>query len=51
MAPSPPATACGDVLTPGSIHKADLKASQYWISSGPKTARQIDTQLHCKKSK
>ncbi|MFJ7969566.1 hypothetical protein [Streptomyces sp. NPDC096324] len=41
----------GDVLTLRSISKADLKAGQYWTSSGPKTARQIDAQLHCKKSK
>ncbi|MFF8536484.1 hypothetical protein ACF07B_31750 [Streptomyces sp. NPDC015532] len=41
----------GDVLTLRSISKADLKAGEYWTSNGPKTARQIDAQLHCRKSK
>ncbi|MFD8733478.1 hypothetical protein ACFV06_01010 [Streptomyces sp. NPDC059618] len=40
-----------DVLPLRSISKADLRAGQYWTSDGQRTARQIDAQLHCKKSK
>ncbi|MFF1838729.1 hypothetical protein ACFVXE_31740 [Streptomyces sp. NPDC058231] len=37
-----------DVLDLVTIAKAQLKAGEYWTRNGPKTAAQIDAQLHCR---
>ncbi|MER5754041.1 hypothetical protein [Streptomyces sp. NPDC002088] len=39
-----------DVLTVRTITAAKLKSGRYWTRDGPRTAAQIDAQLHCEDS-
>lgn len=36
-----------DVFTLRTVRSAKLEPGQYWTRDGPKTARDIDEQLHC----